>query len=157
MADLHAAQIVGETLLPASKPSSVSYGGRLRRFRAVLNLGTATTTTGSGSDTVLVTTADNVRLARIPAGYAFAFGIINASATLGSSVVAVGTNKVHASNGQLRAAATFTTANVPTLFGLAAAEAAGPYAVDTDLFLTVATANLPTSGTVIIDLFFAGA
>ena len=35
-------------------------------MRAVLNMAAASTVTGSGSDTIAVTTADNVLLARLP-------------------------------------------------------------------------------------------
>ena len=124
-------------------------------MRAVLNMAAASTVTGSGSDTIAVTTADNVLLARLPSGGSFAFGILTTSATLGSAVVAIGTNKVHASNGQYRAAGTFTTADTPTLFGLAAAVSGGALSADTPVYLTCATANLPTAGTLIVDLYYS--
>lgn len=153
MADLYAANIVGESLKPVIKPSIAAYGGRLRRYRAVINLGAATTTTGSGSDTTAVTTSDNVLLARLPAGAAFAFGILTSSVTLGSAVVAIGTSKTHGSNGQYRAAATFTATDMPTLFGLAAAVGGAALSADTPVYLTCATADLPTSGTLIVDIY----
>ena len=153
MADLYAANIVGESLKPVIKVGSPAYGGRLRRFRAVLNLGAATTTTGSGSDTVAVTTSDNVLLARLPSGACFAFGILTSSVTLGSAVVAIGTSKTHGSNGQYHAAATFTATDTPTLFGLAAAIGGSANSADVPVYLTCATANLPTSGTLIVDLY----
>ena len=89
------------------------------------------------------------------AGYA-SLPQINASATLGSSVVAIGTNKTHASNGQLRAAAVFTAA-APTLFGLSSAQDDNELAGDTPIYLTIATAALPASGVLVIDLIYAGA
>ena len=51
------------------------------------------------------------------------------------------------SNGQYRAAGTFTTADTPTLFGLAAAVSGGALSADTPVYLTCATAEPPTAGT----------
>lgn len=153
MADLYAANMVGESLRPVIKVANSGYGMRLRRYRSVINMAVATTTTGSGSDTQVVTTADNVLLARLPAGASFAFGIMTASVSLGTAVVAIGTNKVHASNGQYRAAAVFTAVDTPTMFGLTAAIAGAANAADVPVYLTCATANLPTAGTLVVDLY----
>ncbi|MCU0891387.1 MAG: hypothetical protein MUE77_06500 [Sandarakinorhabdus sp.] len=103
-----------------------------------------------------ITTADEVVLGKEYDGYRFAFGIMNASVTMGASAqLAVGTSPTHASNGQYRAAAVFTTVNTPTLFGLAAAQQANPPAAERLVFLTVGAANLPTSGLLNIDLYYS--
>lgn len=152
MADLYSALITGESLKPVIKPSSSKYGGRQVLYRAIINMAAATTTTGSGSDTQAVTTSDNVLLCRIPAGYSFKCGWMTTDTSLGSAVVAIGTNKSHGSNGQFRAAATFTATDTPTPFGKASALAASHFTADTSVYLTCATANLPTSGTLVIDI-----
>ncbi|MFX7242976.1 hypothetical protein ABTI79_20000, partial [Acinetobacter baumannii] len=86
---------------PMVKPSAPAYGGRRRRYRATIAL--------AGQ-----TTADNIFLARIPAGSAYEVGMLTSTVSLGTSVIAIGTSKVHASNGQLRAAGTFTAVETPT-------------------------------------------
>ena len=143
MADLYSVELAGYASLPQIKAAVPVMGGRLRRYRATINLASQPT-------------ADNILLAVVPAGSAFVTGIINASVTLGSSVVAIGTNKTHASNGQLRAAAVFTAA-APTLFGLSSAQDDNELAGDTPIYLTLATAALPASGVLVIDLIYAGA
>jgi len=143
MADLYSVELAGYASLPQVKAAVPAIGGRLRRYRATINLASQPN-------------ADNILLAVIPAGSAFVMGVINASVTLGSSVVAIGTNKVHASNGQLRAAAVFTAA-APTLFGLSSAQDDNELAGDTPIYLTSATAALPASGVLVIDLIYAGA
>ena len=143
MADLYSVELAGYASLPQIKAAVPVMGGRLRRYRATINLASQPT-------------ADNILLAVVPAGSAFVTGIINASVTLGSSVVAIGTNKTDASNGQLRAAAVFTAA-APTLFGLSSAQDDNELAGDTPIYLTLATAALPASGVLVIDLIYAGA
>lgn len=121
------------------KPAASVYGARLKRLRATFTLNTQTT-----SDTLVV--------GNLPAGATFAYGVMNASATLGASAtVAIGTT---GSTGKYRAAATFTAA-APTLFGDSAAVAASPLAAEEQVFVTIGTASLPGSGTFIVDLYYS--
>ncbi|MFX6614410.1 hypothetical protein ABTG62_18440, partial [Acinetobacter baumannii] len=90
MADLFSVETTGYLSKPMVKPSAPAYGGRRRRYRATIAL--------AGQ-----TTADNIFLARIPAGSAYEVGMLTSTVSLGTSVIAIGTSKVHASNGQLRA------------------------------------------------------
>jgi hypothetical protein len=90
-------------------------------------------------------------LAQVPAGYAFAYGILNASATLGSSTIAVG---IAGTAAKYRAAATFTAA-APTLFGVSTAVDDAPLSAQETVILTNTTAALPSSGTLIVDLYFS--
>lgn len=122
------------------KPAASVYQGRLKRLRATFTLNSQATT-----DTLVV--------GNLPAGSTFAFGVVNASATLGASAtVAIGTS---GSAGKYRAAATFTAA-APTLFGdSAAAAAASPLAAEEQVIVTIGTAALPSSGTFIVDLFYS--
>lgn len=153
MALTYSQNLAGQASRPIIRPSDPAYGGRMFRYRAALNLAAIATGT-FGSTQAGLPTADWAMLAIIPAGYVFDFGIITSSVTLGTSVVAIGTSPTHASNGQLRAAATFTAVDTPTLFGLAAAQSAAAYASDTPIYLTCATAAIPSAGTLVIDLYY---
>lgn len=144
MADLYSTETAGVDSRPQVKPSAGAYGARMRRYRASITLAAQAT-------------ADNILLAVIPAGSIFDFGMITSSVTLGTSVVAIGTNKVHASNGQLRAAGTFTAVDTPALFGTAAAMTQAALTADTRIYLTIATAALPGAGTLDIDLYYSNA
>ena len=139
MADLFSTEAAGLLSRPVVKPSVGAYGGRMRRYRATITLAAQATT-------------DNILLAILPAGSVYAVGMLTASVTLATAVIAIGTNKVHASNGQLRAAATFTAVDTPTPFGLAAALGGAALTADTSIYLTIATAALPGAGTVVVDL-----
>lgn len=124
------------------KPRATVYGARLKRLRGTFTLNTQTT-----SDTLVV--------GNLPAGATFAFGMITASATLGASAtVAVG---ISGSTGKYRAAATFTSADTPTLFGTAATIGAADPALSAEeqVFVTIGTASLPGSGTLVIDLYYS--
>lgn len=122
------------------RPNATVYGARLKRLRASVALASQTT-----SDTIL--------LGNLPAGATFAYGVINATATLGTSTVAIG---IAGTTGKYRAAATFTTANTPTLFGAADQQAlASPLAAEESVIATIAVATLPSSGTLVVDLFYS--
>lgn len=139
MADLFSVETTGYLSKPMTKPSAPAYGARRRRYRATVLLATQTT-------------SDNIYLGRIPAGSVLEVSHITSSVSLGSAVVAIGTNKVHASNGQYRAAAVFTAVDTPTPFMPAAILSAAALSGDVDVYLTIATASLPASGTLVIDL-----
>lgn len=139
MADLYSIECAGFFSRPVVKPSAPAYGARRRRYRATITLASQATT-------------DNIFLGRFPAGSVPEVGFITSSVSLGTAVIAIGTNKVHASNGQYRAAAVFTAVETPTPFGLTAALSGAALSADTDVYLTIATAALPASGTLVIDL-----
>ncbi|MCA3186949.1 MAG: hypothetical protein INH13_25690 [Cupriavidus sp.] len=120
--------------------SGFNVGGKLRRYVATITLASQV----AGTDWFL--------LARLRSGEKFIEGRITSSVSLGSAVVAIGTNSTHASNGQFRAAAAFTAVDIPTLFGLASAKAGARLAADTDIFMTWASANLPASGTFVAEI-----
>ena len=139
MTTTYATDVAGFGTNPTTKVSGGVQGGRLRRFRAVITFASQ----ASGDDIVL---------AKIPAGYTFAFGMINASATFGASAtVAIG---VSGTTGKYRAAATHT-ATVPTLFGLYTAADDVPLAAAETVLLTVGVAALPSSGSAVVDLYFS--
>lgn len=154
MALTYSRNLAGQASRPIILPSDPAYGGRVLRYRAVLSLAAIATGT-FGSTRAGLQTTDWAMLAIIPAGYVFDFGVITSSVTLGTAAVAIGTSPTHASNGQLRAAATFTEVDTPTFFGLASAQAAAAYAADTPIYLTCATASIPSAaGTLVIDLYY---
>lgn len=138
MAQTYASEVAGLGTTPTTNSNGAVQGGRVRRFRATIAL-------ASQAD------GDTVVLAQVPAGYAFAYGIINASATLGSSTVAIGVSGTPA---KYRAAATFTAA-APTLFGVSTGVDDAPLTAQETVILTNTTAALPSSGTLIVDLYFS--
>lgn len=150
MANKFATELVGvkDGSVPRLRSSGIVVGGALTRFRATLALAAS----GNGQ----VQAADNVLLAELPPGYVFAFGALTVSATMGAAQLAVGTNPVHASNGQYRAAATATTADTPALFGKAAAQKLPASTAPTKVYLTT-SADLPTAGDVVVDIFASSA
>lgn len=138
MPQTYATEVAGLGTTPTTNSNGAVQGGRVRRFRATITL-------ASQAD------GDTVVLAQVPAGYAFAYGILNASATLGSSTIAIG---VAGTAAKYRAAAVFTAA-APTLFGLSTAVDDAPLAAGETVILTNTTAALPSSGTLIVDLYFS--
>lgn len=139
MAQTYANEVSGLYAVPATKPSGSVVGGRVRRFRATFSLA------GQAN-------GDTIVLAKVPAGHTFAYGVINGSATFGSTAtVAIG-NATTA--GKYRAAATFTAA-APTMFGDVAAASAGASTDEETVILTVGAAALPSSGTGVVDLYFS--
>lgn len=138
MAQTYASEVAGLGTTPTTNSNGAVQGGRVRRFRATIAL-------ASQAD------GDTVVLAQVPAGYAFAYGILNASATLGSSTIAIG---VAGTAAKYRAAAVFTAA-APTLFGVSTAVDDAPLTAQEVVILTNTTAALPASGTLIVDLYFS--
>ena len=138
MANTYATEVAGIDSVPTVNSNGGVQGGRLRRFRATITL-------ASQAD------GDTIVLASVPAGYAFAYGILNASATLGSSTIAIG---VSGTAGKYRASAVFTAA-APTLFGVSTAVDDAPLTAGETVILTNTTAALPSSGTLIVDLYYS--
>lgn len=135
--------------VPAAQLDGALQGGNIRVYREIINLG------GAGAP---YTTADTIVVAYPGAGETFLKGVVTSSVTLGTSTIAIGTS---ASSGKYRAAATFTAPDTPTLFGVAAnqlgvggAQAAKLLAPE-EIIITIGVASLPSSGTLIVDLYFA--
>lgn len=141
MADYLSTELAGIYSTPVVKPFGAIYGGRPRYYRATITLNTQTT-------------SDDTLLAILPAGSNYFIGWLTSSVSLGTSTIAIGTNKVHGSNGQLLAATTFTAVNTPTPFGIATLLGIATLALtaDTPIYLTQGTASLPASGTLVIYL-----
>ena len=127
----------------AYRPKASSVGARVKRFRATVNLATQTT-----SDTIL--------LCNLPAGSTLLFGILNATVSLGTATIAIG---ISGTTGKYRAAAVFTATDTPTMFGPAAQVGASDPALSADepVILTIGTASLPASGTLVVDFVVSAA
>jgi hypothetical protein len=123
------------------RPAANLVGARVKAFRATITFASQ----ASGS---LFT------LGKIPAGAAFSHGEIVVSATTGSATIAVGNATTAAKHA---AAAAYTTADVPTVFGKAAAIAGAANTDDETLYATIGGASLPSSGTAVITIYFTSA
>lgn len=123
------------------KPRATVYGARLKRLRGTFTYNTQTT-----SDTLVV--------GNLPAGATFAFGLVNTSVSTSTATLAIGTS---ANTSKYAAAASYTTANAPTLFGTNATVSATDPALSAEeqVIVTIGTASLPGSGTLVIDLFYS--
>lgn len=147
MAQGYSAELLGvldSTLNPAAKASGMVHGAKLRRYRATLDLALATVKKANGDTNVLC---------RLPKGEAFAYGVITVSATLATSTVAIGTAATAA---KYKAAAVHTTADAPALFGKASAIDDAPLADHEDVIMTIAVADLPAAGIIVVDIFTSG-
>lgn len=142
MALFYSSESANYAALPVVKQTNAGYGAGLYRFRG-------TTVFSSPA----ITTADQIIIANVPAGYAFAYGILTSSVSLGTATIAIGTA---ASTGKYRAAAVFTAVDTPTLFGIAT-QAGLQTALTADELIQIAVgvASLPTSGTLVADLYFS--
>jgi hypothetical protein len=140
MANTYATEVAGIDSVPAVNSNGGVQGGRLRRFRATIPF------TGQAA-------ADTITLARVPAGHTFAYGVINATATLGASAtIAIG---AAGATGKYRAAAV-QTATGPVLFGVAAAVSGAALTAEETVIATIAVAALPTSAEyAVVDLYFS--
>lgn len=123
------------------KPRATVYQARLKRLRATFTYNTQTT-----SDTLVI--------GNLPAGATFAFGLVTTSASTSTATLAIG---ISGTTGKYRAAAAVTTTDVPQLFGPAAQVGASDPALSAEeqVFITIGTASLPASGTLVVDLFYS--
>ena len=100
--------------------------------------------------------ADTITLGKLPPGATFAYGVITATATFGAAAtLAIG---IVGDATAFRAAAIFTAADTPTLFGIAADIAAAPFAEEKTLIATVGAAAAPNSADyLVVDIFYSDA
>lgn len=133
-------QTAGQTAAPVGyKPEATAYQARLKRIRATFTLASQATT-------------DTLVLGVLPVGCCFAGGELTSSVTLGSSTLAVGNSS---SSAKYHVAATVTTADAPSLFGLASALAAGASTSEETVIATIAAAALPAAGTLVFDIYYS--
>jgi len=140
MPNTFAPEIAMTDSVPSGKANGGVVGGRMRRFRATIEY------KGQAS-------GDTITLAKVPPGMTFAFGVLTATATAGTTTIAIGKAGAVA---KYRAAATFTAADTPTFFGLAAAAGSVPSTEEEMVIATLAVASLPTSANyLVVDLYFS--
>lgn len=137
--------VLDGTLLPAAKADGRVYGARARVYQATFDMAAANVETADGDTNVCF---------KLPAGEKPFLGALLASATMGAvATIAVGTA---ASPGKYRAAATFETANVPTLFMLSAAADDDPLEDEEEVIITIAGAALPAAGILQVFMLTSG-
>ena len=124
------------TINAGNKVDSVLFNGRVRMRRATITMAEQAT-----NDTIVL--CDGKR------GEVFAYGVINVSATAGSSTIEIGTS---ADTDKYRAAAT-KTSTAPELFGIAGSQV--QLTADEKIIATIKAAALPASGTLVIDMYFS--
>jgi len=140
MAQTFSTELAPTQASPAGVPSaSNGYGARVHRYRASITLAAQ----ASG---------DTVVLANIPPGSCFAGGDIVSDTSLGTATVSIGNAS---SAAKYKAAAVFTATDTPTQFGKAAAYAGAASSAVEQVLLTVGAAALPSSGQLVIDLYFS--
>lgn len=129
-----------QTSVPVGyKPVATVNQARLKRLRGLFTLATQTT-----SDTLVI--------GNLPVGATFAYGKLTSSVTLGTSTIAIG---ITGTTGKYRAAAVFTAVDTPTDFGTATQVGGSPLTAEEQVFITIATASLPASGTLVVDLYYS--
>jgi hypothetical protein len=140
MAKLYGTNTTPRGQTPVGQMDGSAQGGNLRVYREVVNL--------AGQ-----TTADTIVVAYPSKGEQFLYGVLTASASLGTSTISIG---VAGATARYKTAGTFTATETPTLFGQGTLVVANSkLAADTEVFITIGTAALPASGTLIVDLVFA--
>jgi hypothetical protein len=121
------------------KPTATVYQARLKRLRASFTYASQTT-----SDTLVI--------GILPAGATFAYGVLNADTSSGSTTIAIGITGTVA---KYKAAAAFTATDTPTFFGKTAPVVASPLSAEEQVFVTLAAATAPASGNLCVDIFYS--
>lgn len=122
-----------------SRTSASTYRSKLKRINEVFTMA------GQPIGETLV-------IGELPAGAVFSHGLVTVSASTVTATIAIG---VAGTADKYKAAAAHTTADVPELFGKAAAIAADPLDAAERVIATIGTAALPGAGTLVIDLFYS--
>ncbi len=138
MAVLYGAYTAPRSTTPVGQVDGSVQGGHVRVYREKITLAAQTT-----SDTIVV--------AYPSAGETFLYGTLRSDTSLGTSTVAIGTS---GATGKYRAAAVFTSTTAYETFGVVAAQSS-KLTTDETVFITIAAAALPASGTLFVDLYFA--
>jgi hypothetical protein len=124
---------------PQVQPDGKLQAGKLRCLQASFNLANAVQANG-----------DVLTLGQLPANARIKSIKMTSSVTLATSTVAIG---IAGTAAKYRAAAVFTTVDVPTIVGPGAvAKAAAANSIAETLIATVAVAALPAAGTLIFEV-----
>lgn len=152
MAILYAAEVASvldAAVQPVQFADGRKQGGRVRIWEATIEYD------GQAS-------GDEIILAQIPTGSKFLYGIITASATAGgTATIAIGESTLNSGSPDadlLRAAATSTPVDTPTLFGRSIGVEAVASTEDKIISATIGAASLPSSAnSLVVQLFYANA
>jgi len=123
---------------PVQLPDPCDVHGRVRCFDELVVLATQTT-------------SDTIEVARLPKGAKFQYGVLATDTSLGTATIAIG---ISGTAGKYRAAATFTATNTPTFFGVVATATVAKLTAEEIVIITIATANLPASGNLRVQIFY---
>jgi hypothetical protein len=140
MANQNSIEYAGYTgTSPQQQPDGKLQSGKKRVLQASFNLANSAQANG-----------DVLTLGQLPAGAIVKEVRMTSSVTLATSLVAIG---IAAAAAKYRAAATFTTVDVPTVVGPGAVQkAAAANALAETLIATISTAALPAAGTLVFDI-----
>lgn len=117
-----------------------AYNSKLKRLRATIQYD------GQAS-------GDDIVLGDLPVGAVFAYGMLSASESAGTTTIAIGKD---GATTKYRAAAVFTSVDTPTLFGKASAIDDAPSTAVERLIATLGAAALPnTTGFLVIDIYYS--
>jgi hypothetical protein len=133
----YANELAPRNTVPVGQVDGSVVNGHVRVHRATITLASQTT-----SDTIVVA-LPNI-------GDSFLYGVITTDTSLGSSTVAIG---ITGTTAKYKAAATFTATDTPTLFGKAGAQT--KLTGTETIFITIGAATFPSSGTLVVDLYFS--
>jgi len=129
-----------QTSVPTGfRPSAAVVGARFKRLRGSFTFASQATT-------------DTLVIGNLPAGATFAGGNITVSASTSTATLAIG---IAGTTGKYKAAGAVTTTDVPQAFGTAAQMAAAPLTAEEQVIVTIGTAALPASGTMVVDLYYS--
>ena len=139
MAALYGTYTGARTTTPASQIDGGVQGARVRVYREKITLASQTT-------------SDTITIAFPSIRESFLFGTHTTGTSLGSSTVAVG---VSGTVNKYKVAAVFTTTLTPTLWGaVAAITDLDPLTAGQEVYITIAAATMPSSGTYFTDMYF---
>jgi hypothetical protein len=124
---------------PPLKSSPSAFSGRVRVLSDTITYASQAT-----SDTVIIGGG------KLPIGAQVLFGLITTTVSTGSTTVAIGST---ASASKYKAAAVYTTVDVPQLFGVTAGLATDT-TVEEQIMVTFAAATAPASGSLKVELFY---
>lgn len=138
MTVLYGANTTPRSTSPAGQVDGSVQGGHVRVYREKIALNAQPTT-------------DTIVLAFPTVGETFLYGVLTTDTSLGSSQISIG---IAGTTAKYKALGAFTATDTPTFFGKASAQSA-KLAADETVFMTIGTAALPGSGTLIVDLYFS--
>jgi hypothetical protein len=133
----YANELAPRNTVPVGQVDGSVVNGNVRVHRATITLASQTT-----SDTIVVA-LPNI-------GDSFLYGVLTTDTSLGSSTVAIG---ISGTTAKYKAAATFTATDTPTVFGKASALT--KLTATETIFITIGAATFPSSGTLVVDLYFS--